>query len=68
YHKSKAFREFKDYNEAAFQTAIELLLPTKNRKPEVRLVVDGSKNSGAGRFGFIDIFVNGVDEDGIKSS
>ncbi|CAG8511033.1 1016_t:CDS:2 [Gigaspora rosea] len=68
YYKSKAFREFKDYNEAAFQTAIELLLPTKNRKPEVRLVVDGSKNSGAGRFGFIDIFVNGVDEDGIKSS
>ncbi|CAG8534037.1 17174_t:CDS:2 [Cetraspora pellucida] len=68
YHKSKSFREFKDYNEAAFQTAIELLLPTKHRQPEVRLVVDGSKSSGAGRFGFIDIFVNGVNEDRMKSS
>ncbi|CAG8541128.1 7574_t:CDS:2, partial [Cetraspora pellucida] len=68
YHKSKSFREFKDYNEAAFQMAIELLLPTKHRQPEVRLVVDGSKSSGAGRFGFIDIFVNGVNEDRMKSS
>ncbi|CAG8841362.1 38152_t:CDS:2, partial [Gigaspora margarita] len=33
-----------------------------------RLVVDGSKNSGAGCFGFIDIFVNRMDKDGIKSS
>ncbi|CAG8537220.1 35851_t:CDS:2 [Racocetra persica] len=59
YHKSKSFREFKDYNEAALQMEIELLLPTKHRQPEVRLVVDGSKSSGASRFGFIDIFVSG---------
>ncbi|RHZ85838.1 hypothetical protein Glove_59g105 [Diversispora epigaea] len=68
YYKTKSLREFRDYNEVAFQTAIELLLPTKHRHSEVRLVIDGSKKSGAGRFGFIDVFVDGLNENGTKTS
>ncbi|CAJ0835518.1 9892_t:CDS:2, partial [Entrophospora sp. SA101] len=59
YYKAKSLREFRGYNEVAFQTAVELLLPTN---------IDSSKISGEGRFGFIDIFVNGVNGNGLNSS
>ncbi|RHZ79079.1 hypothetical protein Glove_152g107 [Diversispora epigaea] len=43
YYKTKSLREFQSYNEVAFQTAIELLLPTKYCRYEVHLVIDGYK-------------------------
>ncbi|CAG8632651.1 19616_t:CDS:2 [Cetraspora pellucida] len=66
--KAKYLREFREYNEVAFQTAVELLLPTKHWCSELRLVIGSSKISGEGRFGFIDIFVNGVNGNGLSSS
>jgi hypothetical protein len=68
YYKAKSLREFRGYNEVAFQTAVELLLPTNHWCSELRLVIDSSKISGEGRFGFIDIFVNGVNGNGLNSS
>ncbi|CAG8745058.1 15538_t:CDS:2, partial [Racocetra fulgida] len=48
YYKAKSLREFREYNEVAFQTAVELLLPTKHWCSELRLIVDSSKISGEG--------------------
>lgn len=55
------------YNENSFQTAVEILIPLKFRTSEVRLVVDGNKKKGDGRFGFFDILVDG-DSDMIYST
>lgn len=45
-------------NEAVLQDIVELLLDEpSNRIPELRLVVEGSRESGKGRFGFVDIFI-----------
>ena len=71
YYKAKSLREFRGYNEVAFQIAVELLLPINYWCywcSELRLVIDSSKISGEGRFGFIDIFVNGVNGNGLNSS
>ncbi|CAG8625458.1 13855_t:CDS:2 [Gigaspora rosea] len=43
------------YNEVAFQTAVELLLPKKHWCSELRLVIDSS-----------NIFVNGVNRNGLN--
>src|SRR4051812_16184940 len=55
---SRATRSLQTANEAVLQGVVELLLnePSKN-VPELRLVVDGSKNKTDGRFGFADIFI-----------
>ncbi|CAG8771062.1 10564_t:CDS:2, partial [Dentiscutata erythropus] len=65
---TKSLRKFREYNEVAFQTTVELLLPTKHWCSKLRLVIDSSKISGEGRFGFIDIFVNEVNGNGLNSS
>ncbi|CAG8723221.1 3868_t:CDS:1, partial [Scutellospora calospora] len=61
YHKSKSLLDFKSYNELAFKTAIELLLPIKHRISEMCLMIDGHS-------GFIDIFINGIIKDKMQSS
>ncbi|KAG0347172.1 hypothetical protein BG004_008328, partial [Podila humilis] len=54
----RAVRSLKNANEAVLQGIVELLLDEpSNRVPELRLVVDGSKEPGNGRFGFVDIFI-----------
>lgn len=63
YHKNKSLRQFREYNEAAFQTAIELLIPVENWISEMRLV------SSKGDYSFVDVFVSGESEnDGRKSN
>ena len=47
YHGSKNFRQFKEYNESAFQTAVEFLIPPANRVSEMRLI-DKKKKFGSG--------------------
>jgi len=39
------------------QVTFEILLPTTLSVPELRLIVDGVKESGDRRFGFVDLFV-----------
>lgn len=56
YHKSKSFRSFREYNETAFQTAVELMLPANYYIPEMRLVT-GYSNRGNAQYGFVDIFI-----------
>ncbi|KAI1315836.1 hypothetical protein EDD11_000271 [Mortierella claussenii] len=54
----RALRSLKNANEAVLQGVVELLLDEpSNCVPEFRLVVDGSKEPGDGRFGFVDIFI-----------
>jgi len=38
FHNTKNIREFRGYNETAFQTAVELLIPSKFWLSEVRLI------------------------------
>jgi hypothetical protein len=53
-------------DEAVLQAAVEILLdPPQTRIGEVRLVMDGSKNIGSGRFGFVDIFLASDDGTGV---
>ena len=55
---SRAVRSLQTANEAVLQGIVELLLDEpSNRVPELRLVVDGSKEIGDGRFGFVDVFI-----------
>ncbi|GES94856.1 hypothetical protein GLOIN_2v1781474 [Rhizophagus clarus] len=44
-------------NEPVLQAIVEGLLPQKYRIPELSLVMDGKKQKGSGRFGYLDIFV-----------
>ncbi|GBC02385.1 hypothetical protein RclHR1_00460023 [Rhizophagus clarus] len=44
-------------NESMLQAIVESLLPLKYRIPELSLVMDGKKQKGSGRFGYLDIFI-----------
>ncbi|GBB88607.1 hypothetical protein RclHR1_15170003 [Rhizophagus clarus] len=44
-------------NEPVLQAIVEGLLPQIYRIPELSLVMDGKKQKGSGRFGYLDIFV-----------
>lgn len=55
FHGAKALRSFRDYNEIAFQTGVESLLPFKQYLSEMRLVKDFKKKNL--RYGFTDVFV-----------
>ncbi|GES94801.1 hypothetical protein GLOIN_2v1781474 [Rhizophagus clarus] len=44
-------------NEPVLQAIVEGLLPQKYRIPELSLVMDGKKQKGSGRFGYLDIFL-----------
>ncbi|KAI8596255.1 DDE superfamily endonuclease-domain-containing protein [Dissophora ornata] len=58
FFSSRAVRSLQIVNEAVLQGIVELLLDEpSNRVPELHLVVDGSKETGKGRFGFVDIFI-----------
>src|SRR5436853_163016 len=46
FHNAKNIREFRGYNEAAFQTAVELLIPSQFWLSEVRLINDCQKKKG----------------------
>ncbi|KAF9150525.1 hypothetical protein BGX20_005656 [Mortierella sp. AD010] len=55
---SRNVRSLQTANEAVLQGIVELLLDEpSNQVPELRLVVDGSKELGNGQFGFVDIFI-----------
>lgn len=56
YHKSKALKQFRDYNEAAFQTAVESLFPSEYWVSEMRLVPNSKE------YAFIDVFFSGNSE------
>lgn len=60
FHKKKNIKEFRDYNEAALQTTIELLLPVEKWVSEMRLITKNKKPNGSNRYKFIDIFVCGL--------
>ena len=61
--KHRALRSLFTTDEATLQGVVEVLLdPPRTHVGEFRLVVDGTKKKGDGRFGFVDIFV--VDESG----
>jgi len=58
FFSSRAVRSLSTANESVLQGIVELLLDEpSNRIPELRLVVDGSKEPGEGRFGFVDTFI-----------
>ncbi|KAF9300698.1 hypothetical protein BGZ74_007593, partial [Mortierella antarctica] len=58
FFSSRAVRSLQTANKAVLQGIVEVLLDEpSNRIPELRLVVDGSKEPGEGRFGFVDIFI-----------
>jgi len=46
-------------NESVLQAIVEILLPSKHRIPELCLVMDGKKQRGSKRYGYLDIFVLG---------
>jgi hypothetical protein len=56
FHNNKALREFREYNEAAFQTAVESLLPYEYWVSEVRLVTNDNS------YAFADVFLSGKSE------
>ncbi|KAF9917174.1 hypothetical protein FBU30_000919, partial [Linnemannia zychae] len=65
---SRAMRSLSTANEAVLQGIVELLLDEpSNHIPELRLVVDGSKEPGNGRFGFVDIFIPRQDFEGDRT-
>ncbi|CAB4488423.1 hypothetical protein RhiirA5_503179 [Rhizophagus irregularis] len=57
--QSRSMMSLKSMNEAVFQAVLEMLLPLIFRVPELRLIVDGTKQKYNGRFGFVDIFIPG---------
>ncbi|GBB93009.1 hypothetical protein RclHR1_00210005 [Rhizophagus clarus] len=57
--QTRSMMSLKSMNEAVFQAIIEMLLPLTFRVPELRLIVDGTKQKYDGRFGFVDIFIPG---------
>jgi hypothetical protein len=59
FHKRKNIIEFREYNESAFQTTVEMLLP-KSWVSEMRLITKNKKINGRPRYKFVDIFVYGV--------
>src|ERR1043165_4264173 len=65
---SRSMMSLKSMNEAVFQTVVEMLLPLAYRVPELRLVIDGSKQKNDGRFGFVDVFIPGGRSGGNKST
>jgi len=58
FFSSRAVRSLHTENEDVLQGIVELLLDEpSNHIPELRLVVDGSKEPGDGRYEFVDIFI-----------
>src|ERR1051325_11283973 len=56
--ETRALRSQARANESVLQGVVEVLLDEPNsRVPELRLVLDGNKKYGDGRFGFVDIFI-----------
>ena len=56
--QTRAVRSLQTANEAMLQGVVELLLDEPNsRVPELRLIFDGNKEYGYGRYGFVDIFI-----------
>lgn len=57
--ETRALRSQESANEPVLQGVVEVLLDEPNsRVPELRLVLDGTKKYGDGRFGFVDIFIH----------
>ena len=57
-NKTRALRSFFSANEAMLQSTVEFTLDKpRYRVPELRLVVDGNKEKGEGRYGFADLFI-----------
>ncbi|GES94860.1 hypothetical protein GLOIN_2v1781474 [Rhizophagus clarus] len=54
---SRSQMSLSSMNEPVLQAIVEGLLPQKYRIPELSLVMDGKKQKGSGRFGYLDIFV-----------
>src|SRR5262249_6408928 len=55
---SRAVKSSQTANEVVLRGIVELFLDEpSNRVPELRLVVDGSKEPGDGRFGLVNIFI-----------
>lgn len=63
FHETKSLREFYNYNESAFQTTLQMLIPPEKRISELRLFKNSDK-----RYRFVDIFVMGNNDIGFKSS
>jgi hypothetical protein len=62
----RAVRSLYTTDEAVLQAVVEMLLdPPRTRIGEVCLVMDGSKQKGSGRFGFVDIFLASNDGPGV---
>src|SRR3954469_25501158 len=60
--KTRTLRSEKSAKESVLQGVVELLLDEPNsRVPELRLVLDGTKKCGDGRFGFVDVFILPMD-------
>jgi hypothetical protein len=58
FFKTRALRSFFSANEAMLQSIVELVLDKPSyRVPELRLVIDGNKGKGEGRYGFADVFI-----------
>ncbi|RUS27825.1 hypothetical protein BC938DRAFT_482686, partial [Jimgerdemannia flammicorona] len=58
FFKTRALRSFFSANEAMLQSIVELILDKPSyRVPELRLVIDGNKGKGEGRYGFADVFI-----------
>src|SRR5687767_3669375 len=56
--ETRALRSQTRANESVLQGVVEVLLDEPNsRVPELRLILDGKKEYGDGRFGFVDIFI-----------
>ena len=54
----RSLRSLFTTNEATLQSIVEILLdPQRTCVKELRLIADGTKGRGAGRFGFADVFV-----------
>ncbi|CAG8601445.1 7991_t:CDS:2, partial [Dentiscutata heterogama] len=62
YFALKPLRSIRSANEDILHTAFELLLPSKHHRSELCLVVDPKKERGDGRYGFIDIFLDGTND------
>jgi len=57
--RTRSYRSTQYASENVFQGVLEVLLDEpKFRMGELRLVVDGTKDYGDGRFGFVDIFIS----------
>ncbi|CAG8655880.1 7411_t:CDS:2, partial [Dentiscutata heterogama] len=53
-------------NEEVLQGIFETLLPPSYRIPQLRLVMNGQKEKGEGRFGFLDLFLLGEAGQGVS--